>query len=173
MHCVRVSYLLPITSSVLTKYPVMLPTATSYGGHSASSFAALYTRIHALCCVCVCACVRCACAMVIMRCARDPSQAVLDNSFPPATSYGSHSASSFAALYTQYMEDVKVSVVPEANHYVVIRPNQQLLTPCPADPTNSYELREPFSVFVCCALTHEYALVYLPIMYGWFLCTYQ
>jgi len=29
-----------------------------------------------------------------------------------ATSYGSHSASSFAALYTQYMEDVKVSVVP-------------------------------------------------------------
>lgn len=33
-------------------------------------------------------------------------------SYVEATSYGSHSASSFAALYTQYMEDVKVSVVP-------------------------------------------------------------
>lgn len=36
-------------------------------------------------------------------------------SYVEATSYGSHSASSFAALYTQYMEDVKVSVVPVAD----------------------------------------------------------
>jgi len=37
-------------------------------------------------------------------------------SYVEATSYGSHSASSFAALYTQYMEDVKVSVVPDGEY---------------------------------------------------------